>query len=213
MAKNLYISLIFLAGVALVLMIVYINPNPTGYAMLQTTSQEAFNLEVDLPKQYQKVPAGEDIWFTTKVLNLANKKRIDVTLKYEIYNSTNNVVISKTETVAIETQASFVGKLRISEDIKPGNYILKITLLTSTKDYETQASFRIIKNNDTQPLLSTRSIFITLLIFITVAVLLILAIKSKLIIERLKIKFKIKDIIQKKVKNKQQTSGQDKKSV
>jgi len=74
-------------------------------------AEGSFNLEVELPENYQSVLAGEDIEFTTKLNNFAGVDRIDVVLKYEIFDSERILKSSKTETVAIETQASFIGSL------------------------------------------------------------------------------------------------------
>ncbi|MBU1974100.1 MAG: hypothetical protein KKH52_01775, partial [Nanoarchaeota archaeon] len=53
---------------------------------LESTTPESanFNIEIDLPKTYQQISPGNELWFTTKLINLANQERIDVTLTYQI---------------------------------------------------------------------------------------------------------------------------------
>ena len=46
--------------------------------------EDVVNLKIELPHEYHSVFPGDKIYFTTKLLNLAHKNRLDVTLKYFI---------------------------------------------------------------------------------------------------------------------------------
>ena len=107
-------------------------------------AQGAFNVEIDLPETYQSVLTGENIWFTTKLVNLENQERVDVRLQYEILDRNRQLKASKTETVAVETQASFVGNIKIP-DMEKGLYFLKVTLDSSFGKSEAEISFNVIK--------------------------------------------------------------------
>ena len=125
-------------------------------------AQDSFNLEVEIPETYEEVLAGENIWFTTKLLNLGNKDRMDVTLKYEILDINKQLKSSKSETVAVETQASFVGSLKVPESLEKGLYFLKVILVTvdSEQDVsEAETSFNVIKEETRNQIVIKFSLF------------------------------------------------------
>ncbi len=125
-------------------------------------AQDSFNLEVEIPETYEEVLTGENIWFTTKLLNLANTKRIDVTLMYQILNAKGEIIASKSETVAVETQASFVGTLKVPESSEKGLYFLKVILVTvdSKQDVsEAETSFNVIKEETRNQIVIKFSLF------------------------------------------------------
>lgn len=107
------------------------------------SAQEAFNLEVELPESYAEVPAGENLWFTTKVVNLANQERIDITLTYDILDPTKQMVASKSETMAVETQASFVANINLPKNLKDGLYYLRTTLSSPFGESQAETSFNV----------------------------------------------------------------------
>jgi len=115
----------------------------TSLLAAQTSAQEPFNLEIELPETYETVPAGENLWFTTKLINLANPKRIDVTLKYDILDSDRKLKSTKSETVAVETQASFVSQIKLPKNLESGIHILKVTLYSPYGKSESETSFEI----------------------------------------------------------------------
>ncbi len=125
-------------------------------------AQDSFNLEVEIPETYEEVLAGENIWFTTKLLNLGNKDRMDVTLKYEILDINKQLKSSKSETVAVETQASFVGSLKVPESLEKGLYFLRVILVTvdSEQDVsEAETSFNVIKEETKHQIVIKFSLF------------------------------------------------------
>lgn len=104
-----------------------------------------FNVEIDLPQSYQQVSPGDELWFTTKLLNLANQKRIDVTLNYHILDSNRQLKYSKSETVAVETQASFVANLQTPTTLQPGLHFVKATLSSSFGQSEAETTFEVLE--------------------------------------------------------------------
>jgi len=87
-----------------------------------------FNLEIEIPSQYRDVFAGEKVHFTTKIINLGGQQRMDIILEYRIAREDEEISF-KRETVAIETQASFVGNIVIPDKTKPGNYVLQVQII------------------------------------------------------------------------------------
>jgi hypothetical protein len=62
-------------------------------------------------------------------LNFGSQQRVDVTLTYKIFDSGNQEVFSQTDTVAVETTASFVKQIQLPYDFAPGQYSLVSNLL------------------------------------------------------------------------------------
>jgi len=93
---------------------------------------EPYNLEIEIPHEYQEVAPGEKIWFTSKVLNLANQGRVDIILEYSLFDERGILVSSRSETVAIETQASFVGSIGIPSEAPSGEYDLQVKVTSAS---------------------------------------------------------------------------------
>lgn len=167
------------------------------FAVNNVLAQNNFNLEVEIADTYKTLSPGENIWFTTKIMNLANKERMDITLEYKIMNSNSTAIATKSETFAVETQASFVGSIKIPSDASKGEYALETVLfVNNAKEAESKDTFNIIKSNKAG---SAKTIII-LVFFLIVVLIIFLALKSRKIIEKIKIKAKIHKIVIKKQK-------------
>ncbi len=103
-----------------------------------------FNVKIDLPKTYQEIMAGDELWFTTKLLNLANQERRDVALTYQILDSQRRLQYSKHETVAVETQASFVARLQTPKTLQEGMHFLQVTVSSSLGQSEAETTFNVV---------------------------------------------------------------------
>jgi pyoverdine/dityrosine biosynthesis protein Dit1 len=191
---------IFLALIIIVLLIALIGifityPTITNFA-IKENSDSPFNLKVDIPDSRASVFPGENLLFTAKVLNLANKQRIDITLKFEIKGANEKIIASKSETVAVETQASFVREIKIPEDSMPGTYTLITDLIyQDNKEAEAKNSFKVSSKN-------LKKINYILIIGILTAIILLafLSLKFKKILGNIKIKLKIHNIVKNKLK-------------
>lgn len=138
--KQSHFYLGLLVVTLLALMLSNYKPTLVGYAV----SDGGGNLEIEIPQSYTTIGAGEQLWFTVKLLNLASTKRRDVTLVYAIIEE-DKELFSKTETVAVETQASFVGSLHIPEHTQAGKHILRVTLndVTLPDSVSSEISFNV----------------------------------------------------------------------
>lgn len=72
-----------------------------------------------------KVAPGEILPISIKLSNFGGNNRVDVLLTYGIFTSAGNEIYSNSETVAVETTASFVKTIQIPFGISPGTYIAK----------------------------------------------------------------------------------------
>lgn len=165
-----------------------------AFLSLKVFAAQPFNVEIDLPDNYQNVNPGSEIWFTINLLNLANSQRIDVTLNYEIIDLDNKSVIHNSKTVAIETQASFVASLRVPENLPSGKYYINVMVSSSLGESSSKSSLLVSnsKKDFIYYYISLGAIVILLIIF--------LIIKSKSLIEKIRLKIKIRKIVRDKLK-------------
>ena len=153
-----------------------------------------FDIFVEIPSQYQKIEVNEDILFSLKLVNLGSEGRIDVLLDYGIVDEKEKCILCKTETVAVETQATFVRQLDLS-GIPIGEYKIKGKITYADgKVAETTNSFRIVKKQKEILIELARGLIIFILVIIIIY-------KSRNVLNRLLIKLKIKQIVKSK-KNK-----------
>jgi hypothetical protein len=157
----------------------------------------AANLEVEIPQEYHSIEPGTKLIFTTKLLQLTDIGRRDVTLKYEILNQQNQVVLTKSETVAVQTQASFVGNIDIPASVEEGTHSLKVTLISETEQNpEALATFSILSESSQ----TNSAIYIyAAIIAIIVVFLVLILIKSKTWTRKARLKGKIKRIVRRRL--------------
>ena len=73
------------------------------------------------------VATGDSLPVYVQLLNFGTPgEKIDVLLNFIVLNQKEEIVIKRTETVAVQTTASFTRYLQIPESIPQGNYILKL---------------------------------------------------------------------------------------
>lgn len=105
-----------------------------------------FDILVEIPDTYKVLSAGDQILTSIKLVNIGSAGRIDVYLDYEITDRQGNVVLKKRETVAVETQASFVRTFDLPENLPPGNYHLSARLTYFDGRFaESEHSFTIVE--------------------------------------------------------------------
>lgn len=75
-----------------------------------------------------KVAPGEFLPISVKLSNFGNRNKVDVTISYKITDLENKAIYSATETVAVETTASFVKTIQIPFETIPGRYIAKSSI-------------------------------------------------------------------------------------
>ncbi|MCX6720109.1 MAG: hypothetical protein NTV36_03335, partial [Candidatus Staskawiczbacteria bacterium] len=75
-----------------------------------------------------RIAPGEFLPISVKLVNFGSIKRVDVIVDYKILDNNNTEVYAENETVAVETTASFVKRIQVPSDIKPGKYTF-ITVL------------------------------------------------------------------------------------
>lgn len=76
-----------------------------------------------------RVAPGELLPISVKLTNFGGKSRADVTINYRILNAAGVAVLTSTETVAVETTASFIKVMQIPRDFPPGKYTAESSIV------------------------------------------------------------------------------------
>lgn len=187
--KNVMV-LISTTIMVLILLTIFLSSSFIVYAA------QPFNVEIELPDSYKNVNPGTDVWFTIELLNLANSQRVDVTLNYDIINSNGDSIIHNSKTVAIETQASFVADLKIPENAMPGDYDINVVVNSTLGESTAKAALKVStsKNDLRIYYVGAGIVGLVLLVF--------LLIKSKPLLEKIKLRMKIGRIVKGKLNKK-----------
>jgi len=90
------------------------------------------------------VKPGNDLQFNFEIVNLGAAKRYDVFLEYKILKQEQEIT-SKEETIAVETRTSARSRIRIPENLEPGNYILRATAKYDGKVAIASESFKVFE--------------------------------------------------------------------
>jgi hypothetical protein len=156
-----------------------------------------FDIFASIPKSFEKVEPGKELLTNVKLVNLGSGGRVDVILDYSIKDESNQELLAKKETVAVETQANFVRTFDIPQDAAPGKYKIYVKIIYADgKEAASETSFEIVKAQNQK----TRDYFIYgSLAFVVLAILIYVLIKSKTILEKIKMKIQIRRIVNKRL--------------
>jgi len=92
-------------------------------------------------------PFGPDNMFhyIVEIRNREAEGRIDVIVTYEVLDADDNLILSDSKTVAVETKSSFAEDFTLPTSIEEGTYILRATVSTLNHSTSSQGScsFRV----------------------------------------------------------------------
>jgi len=138
-------------------------------------------METGSGRLISKVAPGEFLPISVKLINFGQGRRVDVDVDYQILNSNNVVVFSQSETVAVETTASFVKNIQIPLDLPPGEYIASSKITYEGQEVPATSKFEFTVER------KIAGIFVSQLILygtVTILVGIAFAVLSRLIIKR-----------------------------
>jgi hypothetical protein len=161
-----------------------------------TVENGTFNLEIEIPSAYQSLEAGDDIHFTTKIFNLAGENRMDVSLEYNIFSPEGDSIVHKSETMAIETQGSFVADLNIPRGASEGEYILETILMVNDEEAARSTEAFEIVSPENENLFY---LYVGLGALLFLSILFYFIKRSKVIFERFITRSRIHDMVEKKL--------------
>lgn len=108
-------------------------------------SEELFKVKVEVPKNFQQVFAGDEALAEVTLFNFGGKGPADVFIISSIKDAEGRIIKEKTQTLAIRTQASFIIKLPVPFDTKPGDYLISVKLIYKDFIAESSSPFEIIE--------------------------------------------------------------------
>ncbi len=88
---------------------------------------------------------SDSFHYIVEIRNCESAGRIDVIVTYEVVNADDQVILSDTKTVAVETKSSFAESFTLPSSMEEGTYLLRATV--NTLNYSTSSqgsrSFRV----------------------------------------------------------------------
>jgi hypothetical protein len=88
-----------------------------------------------------RVAPGENLPVSVKLVNFGSNSRTDVTLYYSITNASGEVVQALSQTVAVETTASFIENIPLPPSALPGNYTVGVRVVYDGQKVPATASY------------------------------------------------------------------------
>lgn len=105
-----------------------------------------FDSVLTIPEKYKEIEPGGDLVVQLKLYNFDSPERVDVFAYYEIKDRNNNVILVAHETVAVETQASFLKTFILPEKLSHGRYTVSSKIVYNQSDIATSAvTFDIVE--------------------------------------------------------------------
>jgi len=139
-----------------------------------------FDVTIEIPQAFQKVYPGEEVVPLIKVYNLGATGRVDANIEYNIINKSGNVITTDQETIAVETQASFIKELKVPDSAKSGEHFVYVRVLYNNQTASSSARFFVISRPFIQSSLFTYLLLIVIIILlVTIFVAIYLTLRSK----------------------------------
>lgn len=89
-----------------------------------------------------RVAPGELLPVSVKLVNFGGGQRVDVTIVYRVLSERGDVVLTETETVAVETTASFIKILQVPRNTPPGEYTAESSITYQGQKVPATASYQ-----------------------------------------------------------------------
>ncbi len=141
--KLVYLALILFV-ISAVIFYTLSDRNPTGLASRDNSEKPLFQITLMIPKEYKAVSDGSQILSYLEVKRMGSGGRMDVILEYEIISPGGGILESKSETVAVETENSFVRYIDLPDQAGIGFYTLSAKLKYSAdKEAYSEATFLV----------------------------------------------------------------------
>ncbi len=83
-----------------------------------------FDVSVNIPAKYRNLNRGDDLFFQVNLLNLGEIGKVDVLLEYAIKDLEDKLIMKSSDSVAVETRASFSKEIVLPINIKDGDYVI-----------------------------------------------------------------------------------------
>ena len=108
------------------------------------------DVRAEILRDYKDIFPGGEILAEMRLFNLGvSDERKDVIIEYIIKDYEGIEVFKQTESLAIETQLSFIKRIPVSQNIKLGKYVLYVKAIYDGKTASSSDNFEIISSKTT----------------------------------------------------------------
>ena len=139
-----------------------------------------FDISVEIPDSFLEVVPGEELLANIQLLRLGGERKVNVLLEYLIRDENGNSIVSDTQTISIETRASFVKKLKIPKDVNEGDYLLYVKATYNDQLASASAWFKVRQKFLFEKILSPLAIVLIVAIIIMIIILLLMRLLQEL---------------------------------
>lgn len=91
-----------------------------------TSKNPLLDVKLSFVEESRRFRPGEDFLSKIELFNLGKTERVDITMEYVIKDQQGTIIYSGEETLAVNTQISYLKSLQLPKDIPGGTYILYI---------------------------------------------------------------------------------------
>jgi hypothetical protein len=116
---------------------------------VQSGGESLFDVDLEILPDYYRVAPGTKVVGEIRLFNLGSTSRIDTVVTYSIKDFDGNVINSEHETLAVETQASFVRELNVPRYVNPGTYVYAVKAEYEGKIATTSQPFEVVGSSIT----------------------------------------------------------------
>ncbi|MEK6843801.1 MAG: SdiA-regulated domain-containing protein, partial [Nanoarchaeota archaeon] len=138
-----------------------------------------FDVKISVPYKFTEIKPGDELLAEVKAFNLGRTGLVDVKAEYTIKDFNNNIILEESETLAIETQTSFVKRFSISSNAEYGDYVIYVKIIYADSVATSSAAFKITQ----KPFVN---LIITAYVFSAIAVISIIALIMFYLIRRMR---------------------------
>jgi hypothetical protein len=102
------------------------------------------DVRAEILKEYLEILPGESILAEIRLFNLGeDNNRKDIVIEYSVRDYENNEIVKEHESLAIETQATFIKRINIPENARYGKYVLYVKAIYEEKIASSSDNFII----------------------------------------------------------------------
>ena len=147
-------------------------------AITVNSAKSLFDIRLSIPSDIETLRPGKELLAQIEIFNLGAKERVDAIIEYKIQDAKGKTLLTEKETIAIETQTSFVKRLKLPRSLADEHYILEV-LIYHNKEVGGASTWFSIAKKEQQYNTSILIILSTILI-ITILTLLVLSIQKRI---------------------------------
>jgi hypothetical protein len=120
---------------------------------IEVASKESLlDVKLVIPEQFKQITPGQDLISRIELFNFGQKGRVDVSIEYVIKDEHDIIVTFSDETLAVETQMSYIKSIFIPRDLPPGRYIFYVKTTYGGNVASSSQWFSIVEKESIRPL-------------------------------------------------------------